>query len=212
MNASSSGEEERARAEWDAYDRARARYEMYEKAKSLYRSRRYREALQIYLSLASRDSANGELLLHIGSMYYKGLGTSKNPEEAEQWIRRAVELGSPAAQYYLAAIRSHQASYGETIELLERAAALAYAPAIYRLGVVYELGQTVARDRVKAHELFASAAAMGHVLAQRQIAVSLMRGERGLLLIPKGLLMIVKVLVNFIRLYVADPGDARLQG
>lgn len=211
MNASNSGEEERARAEWDAYDQARARYEKYEKAKSFYRSRRYQEALQIYLSLASRDSANGELLLQIGSMYYKGLGTSKDPKEAEQWIGRAVELGSPAARYYLAVIRSHQGRYAETIELLERAAAYAYAPAIYRLGVMYELGDTFARDRVKAYELFARAGAMGHVLAQRQIAVSLMRGERGLLLIPKGLLMIVKALVNFIRFYVADPGDERLQ-
>ena len=196
---------------WDTYDRARARYEMYEKAKSLYHARRYREALDVYLSLAETDSRSGEVLLQIGSMYYKGLGTSKNSEEAERWLQRAVEVGSPAAQYYLAAIRSQQGRYAESRELLERAASRAYAPAIYRLGVTYELGHSVPRDRRKAYELFKDAAAAGHVLAQRQIAVSLMRGERGFLLIPTGLLMIAKVLVNFIRFYIANPGDERIQ-
>ena len=206
-----SSDQERARIQWEAYDRASSRYEMYERARQLYRARQHRDALAAYVALAAEDPGNADVLLQIGSMYHKGEGTGQQAQEAEQWIQKAVALGSPAAEYYLAAIRSQQGRHTESVELLERATARGYTPAMYHLGVMYALGHSVPLDRHKAHDLFGRAAERGHVLAQRQYALSLMRGERGVTKIPVGLLMMVRALVNSVRFYVADPSDERIQ-
>jgi TPR repeat protein len=201
-----------ARAAWDEYDKRRALYEQLETARRLYEAKNYREALDIYRSLAERETpVQGEIFMHLGRMFERGQGTPADLAQAGQWFERAANTGSAVGTYAVFAIRFREGRYTEAKDWLERAANQGYTPAIYYLGRLYESGKGVGVDRKKAHEYFERAAAQGHLLAKRQIAVSLLKGEHGLIRVPRGLLMCITVFWSLTRTLAADPTSERVQ-
>ncbi len=112
----------------------------YELAERLLRADRFAEALAIYQHLAETDP--------------------KNPVKAEEWTTKAAEAGSPAAQLHLAGRLSRQSRFQEARSWLECASSNGYAPAIYYLGRMYELGIGMPnKDVERAYEYFEKAAA-----------------------------------------------------
>ncbi len=75
---------------------------------------------------------------------------------------------------------------------------------------MYELGKWGPLDEEKARQCFEDAAARGHLWAQRQIAMHLLKGEFGFWRIPKGFGMLCKVFWTALRLRVTDPLNDRL--
>ena len=196
-------EEGKARALWEEYD-------YYQKARVLYDDHRYSQALDSFRSLALTRSDDGPLLFHIATMYSDGLGTDRDLAEAERWTEKSAHAGFAKAQFYLAGALARQRQYEQARRWLQSAAAQGYSPAIYHLGRMYELGRWGPLDRNKARRYFEDAAARGHVWAQRQIAVGLLRGEFGLRRIPNGLMMLGRIFWTALRLRVTDPLNDRL--
>ena len=131
--------------------------------------------------------------------------------QAGQWFEWAANTGSVQGTYGVFAVRFHQGRYTEAKDCAERAASQGYTPAIYNLGRLYEAGKGVSVDRKKALEYLERAAAQGHLLAKRQIAVSLLKGHRGVIRMPLGLLMWFKVVWSMVREVIRDPTSERIK-
>jgi TPR repeat protein len=66
-------------------------------------------------------------------------------------------------------------------------------------------------DRAKAHKYFQQAADMGHLPAQKEIAVSMIKGHRGLFRIPQGIFMFARALSKLIKLALSDADNDRIR-
>lgn len=183
----------------------------YARAQRLSREGRYREALETYLVLAESEPQNGELYAFIGSMYFNGRGTAVDRGKAVWWCERAAEIGHLPAFVLLYKIYSMQEEWDAARNALEIAAIQGYSPALYYLGRLYRFGMGVTKDNERAHDYFKRAWARGHVFALRELAGSYMRGERGLLGIPNGLVMLARSVLLAAKIGWRDPTSERIQ-
>lgn len=185
--------------------------ERYDAARRLLDASRYSEALQIYHALGEAGVSDPELFLQLGKMYHTGQGTDPNLAEAEHWFTRAAALGSTIGQYNTAVALVSRGQYDGARIWLENAAAQGFTPAMYHLGRMYELGRWGPLDRAKAFEWLDGAARKGHIWAERQSAVMLMRGQAGLARIPEGVKRFVMLLPRAWRLRKMDPDSEYLK-
>ncbi len=102
-------------------------------------------------------------------------------------------------------ISSLQGNYVRAKQCYEQAEAAGYVPALYLLGVMYLDGHGVKKNADIAFEYFDKAARQGHLIARRERSLMLMRGYRGILYVPIGILGYLKNLVSGIWTIVQDP-------
>jgi uncharacterized protein len=178
------------------------------RASTLFDEGKYTEALQKYRELAEGGSLGAQL--RIGWMYHKGKGVKQDLEHARWWYHKAAESGDPAGQFYLGTLHKTKKEYEQAVDWFEKAAAQAYLPALYTLGKMFEYGTGVPKDRMKATSYFTKAAQSGHVPSQGRIALRMIKGDQGILQIPRGLWRMVRVLWAANRLLSEDPYDERV--
>lgn len=124
----------------------------------------YEKAFKIWWELRFEDLA---AMRNLGMMLRKGIGTQKDPKEAEEIYLRAAEVGMPTAQADLADMYLKgdlgTPSLASALPLLARAAAANHPGAQFQLGEFYETGAPplVPQDLEKARELYAAAASSG---------------------------------------------------
>ena len=181
------------------------------RAEALYREGRYEDAFDAYQRLAARSPDDGRLAAFVGALYYRGIGTDRNSDRAIEWYERAVDAGFWPAALDLAGVYTSQAKLREARELLEKVGALGFSPALYYLGRLYEVGRGVPADELKAYQYLRDAAQRGHVFAQRQIAVRLIKGKEGVLHIPRGITLFVWAVARAIRLKFNDPENEQIR-
>jgi uncharacterized protein len=176
-------------------------------ANALFEEGKYKEALERYRILAQGGSVNAQL--RIGWMYHAGRGVNQDLDEAQRWYQKAADDNSPAGQFYVGILYRGQGQYQQAIAWTEKSALQGYLPAMYRLGEMYGWGD--AADRDKGYRYFEQAAKQGHIMAQRQIAVTLLKGKRGILRIPQGLYLFARVLWTGIKLGWNDPDSDKIR-
>lgn len=179
------------------------REEAHKIASELFDQGKYEDAFQKYIVLANAGSITAQLI--IGWMYHSGLGVEKSLEEAQQWYQKAADANSSEGQFYLGTLYRSKQQYLQAVEWLTKSAAQKYMPASYRLGKMYDIGEGVNKDHIKAYEYFEQAAKMGHLFAQREIAVKMLKGHLGTINIIKGVFKFVRVLFAGARLASKDP-------
>jgi TPR repeat protein len=124
----------------------------------------YQKAFKIWWELRFEDLA---AMRNLGMMLRKGIGTEKNPKQAEEIYLRAAEVGMPTAQADLADMYIKgdlgTPDLAAALPLLARAAAANHPGAQFQLGEFYETGAPplVPMDLEKARELYAAAAHSG---------------------------------------------------
>lgn len=124
----------------------------------------YQKAFKIWWELRFEDLA---AMRNLGMMLRKGIGTEKNPKQAEEIYLRAAEVGMPTAQADLADMylkgELGDPDLSAALPLLARAAAANHPGAQFQLGEFYETGAPplVPKDLEKARELYAAAAHSG---------------------------------------------------
>jgi localization factor PodJL len=86
-------------------------------------------------------------------------------------LRTAALAGNSAAEYEIAVRytegRGVTANTEEGARWLERAAKSGFAPALFRLGGLYDKGGALKRDRALARQLYTAAAEKGHAKAMQ---------------------------------------------
>ena len=124
----------------------------------------YQKAFKVWWELRFEDLA---AMRNLGMMLRKGIGTEKNPKQAEEIYLRAAEVGMPTAQADLADMylkgELGDPDLSAALPLLARAAAANHPGAQFQLGEFYETGAPplVPKDLEKARELYAAAAHSG---------------------------------------------------
>jgi TPR repeat protein len=178
-------------------------------ANALFEKGKYKEALDRYLILA--ETGFVEAQLRVGWMYHTGHGVKVDLDQARRWYLRAAESNSLEAQFYLGTLYRTQKLYQEAMKLFEKCAERNYVPAIYQLGKMSELGEGVSVDKEKAQRYYKQAASMGHLMAERDIAVMMIRGHMGYSRVPQGLLMLVRVICSIFSLGLTNPNSDRIR-
>jgi hypothetical protein len=181
----------------------------YKAASTLFDQGKYEEAFARYRALAQAGFITAQVF--VGWLYYKGQGVKQDHEEARQWLEKAADAGSPVGQFYLGAMYRAQQNYQPAIEYFKKSALQGYMPAIHYLGIMHDAGEGVTVDRAKAHKYFQQAADMGHLPAQKEIAVSMIKGHRGLFRIPQGIFMFARALSKLIKLALSDADNDRIR-
>lgn len=112
-------------------------------------------------------SARVEATLLLAKIYLRGMGTAKNPAEANKWYAKAAEIGFVPADNTLgmAALQGFgmPKSAAKAVGYFKEGAEAGYAPAEYNLARLYYQGdEGVPQDLKLAGAWFAQAARMGH--------------------------------------------------
>ena len=183
--------------------------EQAELANALFEKGRFNEALEKYRLMA--ESGSVEAQLRLGWMYQTGHGAKADLNEARRWYLKAAESNSPEAQFYLGKLYRAEKLYQQAMNCFHKSAAQNYMPSVYQLGVMYELGEGVNIDKDKAHKYYNQAAQMGHLRAQRDIAVMMIKGHIGFKQIPRGLLMLPRLVYISLTLALKDSESDRIR-
>lgn len=106
--------------------------------------------------------------------------------EALQVLRPLLETEVPEALFLystfsLAGTETEDEFEKRSFKLLKRAADLGHVPALYALGVCYEVGDLVEANPVYAASLLKTAAEMGHSKAKFRYGLDLYHGSNGVI-------------------------------
>lgn len=102
-----------------------------------------------------------------------------NLDEARRWYSAAAKAGNAVGQLYLGSLLIRHGEESAGADWIRRAADQGYAPALYRLGKLYEAGVGVERSDAEGVRCMEKAAVAGHPFAQRWIAVRAIKGRDG---------------------------------
>ncbi len=172
----------------------------------LYESLRYKEAFKKYKVLAEKGIP--ECQTFIGWMYAKGEGVEQDYDKAIEWCGKAAAADDPRALFYLAKVFILTGNKQHAFELMHKAASKGYAPAVFRLGYMYEEGYYVPADDDKAVALYRQADELGQLSGRKRLALCLMRGKgkQGLRGVFKGIYLFLTLLFSGVSALWAD-GD-----
>ena len=116
------------------------------------------------------DPADAESRLTIDLMCGKTLNAPPGYIGSLQWYRKAADLGSAQAQYYLGGMyengRRVPQDYGRAVQWYRQAANQGHAKAQVTLGFLYENGRGVPQDYTQAAAWYRKAADQGYAMAQ----------------------------------------------
>jgi uncharacterized protein len=178
-------------------------------ANLLFEQRRFNEAFDKYRALAESGFVGAQL--RVAWMLQTGCGVESNSGEAYRWYLKAAERESPEALFYLGRFNRAEKKYAEAFRYFQESARKHYMPAVYQLGVMHELGEGVEVDKTKAFAYYDQAASIGHLRAQRDKAVLMIKGQVGLWRIPEGLLILLRVLRESIKMGLKEPDSDKLR-
>ena len=134
-------------------------------AQKLYENGEHNKAFSLYQKLANEGSIDSQV--YLGWMHENGIGTERNTKAAYSYFKGAAELGSPEAQFFLAKHYAGKDEIEKSRYWYLRSADYDYSPALYRLGLLAELGKGVAKDKRVALSFHSRAAKTGHVFAKK---------------------------------------------
>jgi len=154
----------------------------------------YVEAFRIYEQLASKGY--GECQVYVGWMLHEGIGVVSNRAQALEHFRQAAQQGHPKGMFYVGRALTAESKHSDAFFWYQNAAVNGYMPAVYRLGIAYLDGLGVPINRSLGISSLRRAASSGHILAKRELALRSIRGELGVLNIPKGIWLFIEMLFS----------------
>jgi len=148
-----------------------------EQAHHAFKQKRYESAFDMYEALSNDGHAESQVFL--AWMYTEGLGCTADIHEADKLYERAAALGNPVGTFYRARWLTKNGEHEKAFGLYQVAAKAQHLPSIFRVGYSFSRGAGVGPNLDKAYDSLRKAAAQGHILAMREIAVLDLAGQRG---------------------------------
>jgi len=178
-------------------------------ANTLFEQERFVEAFEEYSKMANAGSVEAQL--RVAWMYQTGHGVKMNLDDARCWYLMAAKSDSAEAQFHLGYFYELEKKYSEAMNCFRKSAVQNHMPSIYQLGVLYELGKGVERDKEEAYKCYEQAARMGHLRAQREMGLMIIKGYKGVKRIPQGILTLIRIPYKAVRLALKNIEDDRLR-
>jgi TPR repeat protein len=168
-------------------------------AKTMLREKRFQEAIAILEAITNRKSdASAEAAYCLGIIYQAGSGAPANIHDATNYYLIAEQSGYSMATYRLGGIYyglgESRKAYDSYQTIAQKNPSAAYWA--YRL---LALDKNLDTNPNASDKYLNIAAEQGHVLAQRIIAVKYISGSNGLLNVPHGLYLFLKMAWNAFR-------------
>jgi TPR repeat protein len=140
----------------------------------------YVEAVAWFRKAAEQNQAEAQF--NLGVCYRNGQGVAKDDMEAVKWYRRAAEQNHARAQFNLGRRIYYEVKGGatndvEAVKWWRKAAAQNDAPAQNGLGLCYDDGVGVPKDKEQAVQWFRKAAEQGLSPAQYNLGAHYSQGE-----------------------------------
>lgn len=138
----------------------------------------YKKAFKYYKMAA--DQNDNVAVNNLGSLYFSGIGTPRNPEVAAQMFAKASELGNIEASVNLAFLylsgQGVERNYRQAVNMFTKAAEADNPTASFMLGYAYFKGFVVKKDLRHAFELVRKGANAGYDDAQYVLAQMYVNG------------------------------------
>ncbi|MCT8971859.1 tetratricopeptide repeat protein [Microbaculum marinisediminis] len=133
-----------------------------------------------YLEKAAK-AGHAEAQYQLALLLMRGQGGSRDPEGARTWLEQAARSGHANAQYQLGEMllweSDDETSAAAAAKAFEQAARLKHARAAYELAMLHAKGKGVAKDDVKAFDLYSKAAEGGVLEAEHIVGSTLVAGR-----------------------------------
>lgn len=149
----------------------------FEKALCAYQGDDYATAFNLFSSLEKHGDRR--VILYLGYLYSRGLGTKKDLDIADKLFRELEKSGDVLGIYYLASLLLENGDVEAAKTRFEVAANLKHASAAYW---AYELNSGYRGALIncaKADDFLALAAELGHIYAKRDLAKRAMLDAQG---------------------------------
>jgi len=133
------------------------------------------KAFALYLEAARRGDTEAQYI--VGGMYFKGIGTERDPKEAFKWLYKAAEKGksTPQSQKILGQDfligRVVPRNYSQSVQWYKLAAENGDHDAQNELAFLYYVGRGVQQDFKTAYNWFERAAKGGLAIAQYNVGI-----------------------------------------
>lgn len=139
-------------------------------ARDAYAKGDYQTARELWQSLAASGDNDSAYIAQygLGLLYANGYGVTQSDQTAREWWQKAVRDNKDARLLLQTLPGDSQHDYPTIHNQYRSAATAGDADAQYKLGVLYNIGIGVKRDRDAAQNWFEQAAAQNHAAAQYQ--------------------------------------------
>ncbi|SRR5579871_157031 len=171
-------------------------------AKSLIRERRLQEAVAMLgRIIAQKSSESGEAAYCLAILYHSGSGVAKDLNQAEKFFLVAEEYGCRLATYRLGGMYYRRGEFKKAYDSFQSVAQDNPSAAYWAYRVLIA-DRLVDKDPDASRKHLNNAAAQGHVVAQRTLAIRYVLGREGFAKIPRGFVLYAKAIANIFRIVV----------
>lgn len=151
-----------------------------------YKSGQINLAFDSYKQLADEGQVDSQIF--IAWMLSQGIGCAKDEEKAAHYYERAALLGNPAGNFYFGRWLTKSGEHARAYGFYSQGMQSKHLPSTFRVGYSLARGKGVSIDLRRAYDALNVAAMQGHAHAIREMAIQDLRGGRGVLWMPVGLL------------------------
>lgn len=167
-------------------------------------------AFDLYKRLA--DGGHTDSQVFVAWMLTQGVGCQKDEKLAASYYERAATFGNPVGSFYYGRWLTKEGEHSIAYQYYLRGAQRRHSPSMFRVGLALARGKGVAIDLPNAYKVLCDAARHGHAYALREIAIQDMRGARGILWMPVGLIEFVAALLWGILISIVNKDSDLIRG
>jgi TPR repeat protein len=163
-------------------------------------------AFDLYQVLA--DEGHVESQVFVAWMLSQGIGCEKNEGQAAAYYERAAVHGHTLGCFYFARWLTRAGEHAKAHRFYAMGAEKRHLPSMFRVGYSLAHGKGVSRDLQRSYEVLKEAAMHGHAFALRELGLQDLRGRRGIVWQPIGLVEILAAVCwGFMVSMVNDDSD-----
>jgi TPR repeat protein len=166
-------------------------------------------AFDLYKVLA--DDGHVESQVFVAWMLTLGIGCQKDEGQAASYYERAATHGHPLGCFYFGRWLTRSGEHAKAYRFYSIGAERQHLPSMFRVGYSLAHGKGVPVDLRRSYQVLSAAAKHGHAYALRELGLQDLRGRRGAIWQPIGLVEIfAAVCWGFMVSMVNDDSDLLL--
>lgn len=189
---------------------SRSQNELLRMAAVAYRDGQFYLAFDLYKEAADNGSSQGQVF--VAWMLSRGIGCVRNEAEAARYYERAAALGNADGSFYFGRWLTRAGEHTRAFGFYLHGARNQHLPSMFRVGHSFARGKGIEIDHEQAYQWLTAAARRGHAYALRELAILDLRCNRGVLLLPLGILEFLVALCWGVLVSIVNAHSDRIRG